>query len=685
MLTTPKPGTGHARMSLGQPQRMREEPHHSQGDRDVTPPLCRSPRTGRSPHRTGGKSLGGGTLGEPCRAARSREQSPGGRSVGSAGSSEDQFSSRRRTTGGFIGGSIVGPGGRVLRSAGTNTRDPRPVGDRHYERQCARKVVEFLNERNFGKPISLDKFLKSPSTKEYFDIFRFLIQQIDPKISMEGKAEDEIPAVMRRLKYPVEVNRSKLQAISGPNTWPQLLAVLDWLITLIQCSDELIQPVARCSGAPADVDEHDTDAQDQEVLRSLHENYQQYLVGKNDNQDEERLRMIYEERIRSLRDECTRLQDQQELMTQRVREAKSEHDRLIELQAAPKQLELEADRLRGVLQSQEVRLQRLEDEEHMAEEDEQERLRELEGLEASIRELSERVENQVCSKKDIERLKCERSHLKKVLDDLRADAEKSEQDVWELGIQESKLAESIGRTVRRVNDSVQVVQQSTLALDGIHSQDLLVSIGLAEPTDALAAHDWSEARSHVEAIIASQADISDQEQTGLAEVLDDQRVAQEEISEKESQIRRLNVRLAELGRLREEQRAWSTEQLDEAQRAAEATEDAVHAVPVGTGPSVRDTAEVDELRLKLAMLKQSCANEVTALQEQLRRDEERSAENRKFVCKELLGVFRSMEQIRDDALEAMQLEQAAQAAQEARAAMRLQDPAPYMAAPQGGS
>ena len=32
--------------------------------------------------------------------------------------------------------------------------------------------------------------------------------------------EDEVPAIMRRLKYPVEVNRSKLQAISGPNTWP---------------------------------------------------------------------------------------------------------------------------------------------------------------------------------------------------------------------------------------------------------------------------------------------------------------------------------------------------------------------------------------------------------------------------------------------------------------------------------
>merc|ERR1719174_3515758 len=98
-----------------------------------------------------------------------------------------------------------------------NSRDPRPIGDKGYATQCARTVVDFLADRGFHKTVVFEKFLREPITKDFFEIFKFLIAQIDPQLEIEGKIENEVPLIMRRLKYPVEVNRSKLQSICGPN------------------------------------------------------------------------------------------------------------------------------------------------------------------------------------------------------------------------------------------------------------------------------------------------------------------------------------------------------------------------------------------------------------------------------------------------------------------------------------
>ena len=104
-------------------------------------------------------------------------------------------------------------------SLSRHSRDPRPVGDRAFTAQCAKNVVELLSARGqvsdrlsatgnsvpffvvkargYSKTFSHDKLLKAyrcrsydsklcpssgqdPSTKEFYDVFRFLIAQLDP-------------------------------------------------------------------------------------------------------------------------------------------------------------------------------------------------------------------------------------------------------------------------------------------------------------------------------------------------------------------------------------------------------------------------------------------------------------------------------------------------------------------------
>ncbi|CAE8622438.1 unnamed protein product, partial [Polarella glacialis] len=416
--------------------------------------------------------------------------------------------------------------------------------------------------------------LQDPSTKEFYDVFRYLIAQLDlPKqgdtFKVEGKMEDEagcavwkqwdgrllldhdfvlkslcsgqavVPAIMRKLKYPVEVNRSKLQAISGPNTWPQLLAVLDWLTVLVRINDDLIEPLAACQLGLTDPADPDRDVGDHHVLRSLHENYLNFLSGKDDSSDEERLRMIYTERIEALRAEIERLESQHEEMGQQVNDFNVEHERLLDLQKAPMHLEIEADRLRGFIQAQDHKVQSIEDEILAKEAEEQEQLLEVEQLQANRAKLAEQVESQAYSKRDIERLQCERSHLRMLFKDLKAESEKAEQEVWELGMQENNRAEEIGRLVRQVNEIALSLGQDLIGEEADFAHDLRVRVDLSEPSDALAALLFEEQRSRAQASAEQHGKGTQQEEAALHEILEAQKLIEEELGEKDPHSSRL--------------------------------------------------------------------------------------------------------------------------------------------------
>jgi len=567
--------------------------------------------------------------------------------VGSAGEDAQQPSSARRGRAGseLLGNASlgdrplsVGPSVRSSirsRPGNINSRDPRPVGERSYAVLCARNVCEFIASRGYHKMIAPDKFLRDPSTKEFFDIFKFLIAQLDPGLEIEGPMEQEVPQIMRRLKYPVEVNKSKLQAISGPNTWPQLLAVLDWLLVLIQLHDDVVEPVASCE-LGLDMAEGDRDDGDHHVQRQLLENYSQYLAGKDPRAEEEKLRQIYQERSECLRGEIGRLQGQHDSMLQQLEDFRAEHERFIELQSAPKQMDIEADRLRAAIQSADMHVERIETEMASLQAEEQSLAEEIQSLQGQVRALNEQVEAQEYSKQDIERLKHKREQLRKMVEDMRSDGEKAEQDVWELSMKETSRQDAISRLVRKVNATVDAVEQTLADADAPSCKDLHVRIDFAEPTDAMAAIDFEKERSRAEDMVASHSKALHEAEAEVQDVLNEQKDMQAVIQQRDQKCKHLRERLVELERIKEENRIWSQQQLDDAQKTAEQSEDQVAQAKMGSaGPTVRDIAEVDELRLTLAAMKTAGAQERQQLKERVARAAEKAAEHRRCVGKEL--------------------------------------------------
>jgi len=167
-------------------------------------------------------------------------------------------------------------------------------------------------------------------------------------------------------------------------------------------------------------------------------------------------------------------------------------------------------------------------------------------------------------------------------------------------------------------------------------QELALRIDLTDSSDALSALDFQDLRQAAHVVAQSRLEVAQVEEGSLLEVQDEQRIVQDELVVKDRECRRLRERFEQLTRMRDEHREWSAAQLDEALRTAEATEDAVHAVSVGTSaPSIRDAAEIDKLRLTLSAIREQGAVERSQLEEQIQRDEERFEDHRQNVLRHL--------------------------------------------------
>ncbi|KNZ58383.1 hypothetical protein VP01_193g5 [Puccinia sorghi] len=120
-------------------------------------------------------------------------------------------------------------------------KDPRPR-DKKTIAHWQREVYEFLQERGYQEPLTV-KTLQTPTTKDFQNIFKFIIQCSDPchVWGIYGKKlEDEVIPLLKSMGYIAydTLTKSGLQAPGSMHTWPQLLAILHWIVTTIKLREE---------------------------------------------------------------------------------------------------------------------------------------------------------------------------------------------------------------------------------------------------------------------------------------------------------------------------------------------------------------------------------------------------------------------------------------------------------------
>eukprot|EP00954_Amorphochlora_amoebiformis_P023923 1362881-Amorphochlora_amoeboformis.AAC.2 len=179
---------------------------------------------------SGRPSMGMKSIGRPSIGALSSRSSMGRQSMG-----------RRQS---------VGPRRSSMYNRSGKITDPRPLSDRKYVNKNTRVLVEYLTNHNYDKQIT-PKQVTAPSLKDFKNICSFLFKQMDPNFEFSKNFEDDVKdsqfvhiplhirEMLKVLGYPFTISKSSLSAVGSPHTWPPILAMLCWLIELLNYLEEL--------------------------------------------------------------------------------------------------------------------------------------------------------------------------------------------------------------------------------------------------------------------------------------------------------------------------------------------------------------------------------------------------------------------------------------------------------------
>lgn len=133
----------------------------------------------------------------------------------------------------------------TARSTGMGTvsrKETRPINDPAFKNQCIDKILDFLVQHGYEHQVNR-RSLHTPSTKDFGNIFSFVYRHLDSSYVHPSRFEEEIPKLLKLLKYPVQMSKSSFITVGSPHTWPSVLAMLVWLVDLVTMNESL-DPVA---------------------------------------------------------------------------------------------------------------------------------------------------------------------------------------------------------------------------------------------------------------------------------------------------------------------------------------------------------------------------------------------------------------------------------------------------------
>ena len=138
----------------------------------------------------------------------------------------------RRSRGMSMGGrrSSVAP----ARGA-SKTDDPRAITTREFKQRAIEKLVNYLTNHGYDRaiPVKMVQNLEPPTTKDFVQMISFLLKATIPNFEFGSKFEEELPNVLKSLGYPFTLTPAALQTGGAPTSWPKILAMLDWLVSLL--------------------------------------------------------------------------------------------------------------------------------------------------------------------------------------------------------------------------------------------------------------------------------------------------------------------------------------------------------------------------------------------------------------------------------------------------------------------
>lgn len=140
--------------------------------------------------------------------------------------------------------SVFGPaGGRPSTlasgySAHPSFKDPRSIRTTAFTNECKENIAHYLSQCKAQLPLS-PNWQSSPTARDFQNLFRFLAMElVGPNFPWGKSFEKDSMAILRDLHYPVldTISKTAFTAPGSHQSWPHLVAMLDWMVELCKVS-----------------------------------------------------------------------------------------------------------------------------------------------------------------------------------------------------------------------------------------------------------------------------------------------------------------------------------------------------------------------------------------------------------------------------------------------------------------
>ncbi|XP_055018120.1 kinetochore protein NDC80 homolog isoform X2 [Boleophthalmus pectinirostris] len=359
-------------------------------------------------------------------------------------SKPQSVTSERRTS--FFGARSSGAG--MAGFGGTEKiKDVRPLHDKSYVQQCIKQLYEFLTDQGFPGPLS-PKMLQSPSTKEFVKMFEFIYRQLDPTFEMPNqKVEEEVPSLLKALRYPFVLSKSSMYSVGAPHTWPQVLGALIWLIDNVK----IAQSLSKQELLFTDFCEDDRNIEDGVEFNKLFfdytaDAYAKFIQGQDTFEDEDetfinKLQKLYnvdEAYLASMEEKHQFLSKELERL-----EKESQTDRLMPKRMEKVKLQSDLKKLQSYRSSLDAFKSNLESKDTELKEELDNTASHVDSLKHERDELQVLLQNQKFTPADVERINHEKSKLQQTIASLTRSLEEAEQHKWNEEMALAKVKEKM--------------------------------------------------------------------------------------------------------------------------------------------------------------------------------------------------------------------------------------------------
>ncbi len=361
--------------------------------------------------------------------------------------------------------STNGPGGRhqsffqqAPQPAGA-LQDPRPLKDKSYQARIGKELLEYLAQHNFEMTHTLSpNCIKSPTQKDFNCMFQWLYHRIDPSYRFQKNIDQEVPPLLKQLRYPFEKNitKSQIAAVGGQN-WSTFLGLLHWMMQLATMLEgySAHRYDDACLEAGIDV------ISDHITFDFTTGAYRDWLAMDEDAGDEDAERVLaprveamaraFEESNVKYREELELLEAENARLLKDIEDLESSAPDLATLDDNFKIMEEDKVKFEEYNQLATQRSEKYESRIKVLEEELEKLVLELKEAEDERRSLRQAVDYQGISMADIDRMTSERERLQKGIESAAQRLDEVKKKVADKEVEASRKLDDLERIIDRYN------------------------------------------------------------------------------------------------------------------------------------------------------------------------------------------------------------------------------------------